>query len=160
MDTIVFSDDEEKIFGIIDSNRKEAFDFVKDKMFEAFDAIGSLLAENSMLNINGRKINGISHMTLKDLYRMYKDGKSCYEADKELVQIWFIEFIRAQSLSFEVQKTRYPNFMKPWSKEDDERLERLWCEGVKDKELSKIFQRHPSSISARIARLELVEKYG
>lgn len=46
-----------------------------------------------------------------------------------------------------------------WTAEDDERLEQLFCEGWKVKELSALFGRDPGAISSRIRKLELREKY-
>lgn len=46
-----------------------------------------------------------------------------------------------------------------WTEEDDERLEQLFCEGRKIKELAAIFGRDTGAISSRIRKLELREKY-
>ncbi len=54
----------------------------------------------------------------------------------------------------------HPNAYRPWTKEDDENLERLFCEGKSTKELADIFQRQTGAISSRINKLELKEKYG
>lgn len=48
----------------------------------------------------------------------------------------------------------------PWSVEDDERLEALFCEGRSIKELAQEFERNEGAISSRIKKLELKEKYG
>lgn len=48
----------------------------------------------------------------------------------------------------------------PWSTEDDNKLELLFCEGKKVKELAQIFERNTGAISSRIKKLELKEKYG
>lgn len=47
-----------------------------------------------------------------------------------------------------------------WTKEDDSRLETLFCEGSTVKDLVNIFKRNPGAINSRIKKLELVEKYG
>lgn len=47
----------------------------------------------------------------------------------------------------------------PWSVEDDERLEALFCEGVSINELAQAFERNEGAISSRIKKLELKEKY-
>ena len=154
------SKDEEKIFSIIGSHRKKAFSNAEEQMNEAFDKIGCLLAQNSMINMHRHKINGISPETFRELYQLYTDGKTCMEAGEDVRKRWFVEFIKAQSLSFEVQKARYPNFLKPWTGEDDDKLELLWCEGVGEKEISRILMRHPNAITARISKLELIAKYG
>lgn len=71
-----------------------------------------------------------------------------------------LEFINARSLSFETQRMKYPNYLKPWKEEDDIRLEKLWCEGVSERELARIFQRNLGAIRARAEKLQLEMKYG
>ncbi|MFN8236507.1 MAG: ATP-dependent helicase [Bacteroidia bacterium] len=48
---------------------------------------------------------------------------------------------------------------QPWTIEDDQRLELLFCEGKNIKELSQIFGRNEGAINSRIKKLELKEKY-
>ncbi|MGE0635102.1 MAG: DUF3276 family protein [Bacteroidia bacterium] len=48
----------------------------------------------------------------------------------------------------------------PWTTEDDSKLELLFCEGKKTKELAQIFGRKAGAINSRIKKLELQEKYG
>lgn len=48
----------------------------------------------------------------------------------------------------------------PWTTEDDNKLEQLFCEGKKTKELAQIFGRQAGAINSRIKKLELREKYG
>ena len=52
------------------------------------------------------------------------------------------------------------NAYEKWTIEDDEKLEILFCEGKKVKELSEIFKRNNGAIRSRIKKLELKEKYG
>ena len=47
----------------------------------------------------------------------------------------------------------------PWTDEADKKLEQLFCEGKKVKELAHIFGRNEGAISSRIKKLELKEKY-
>ena len=55
----------------------------------------------------------------------------------------------------ERQKALYPNAYKPWHKEDDERLTKLYKDGVSVKELMTIFQRNRGSITSRLRKLGL-----
>jgi ASC-1-like (ASCH) protein len=66
-----------------------------------------------------------------------------------------------QKKDYSVEKIRakYPNAYKPWTKEVDEKLELLFCEGKSISELSKIFKRNEGAINSRIEKLELNEKY-
>ncbi|MCB0466349.1 MAG: hypothetical protein KDC78_11860 [Aequorivita sp.] len=47
----------------------------------------------------------------------------------------------------------------PWTKEEDEKLELLFCEGKSMGELINLFGRNRGAIVARIKKLELKEKY-
>ena len=58
----------------------------------------------------------------------------------------------------EIRKTQSQAYM-PWSKAEDEKLELLFCEGKKIKELALIFERKEGAIESRIKKLELKEKY-
>ena len=57
-------------------------------------------------------------------------------------------------------RQEYPNAYAPWSREDDDALTRMWCEGAEIEELAGRFQRKPGGIVSRIKKLELEEKYG
>ena len=48
----------------------------------------------------------------------------------------------------------------PWTAEDDIKLELLFCEGKKVKELVEIFGQNVGAINSRIKKLELKDKYG
>jgi len=54
---------------------------------------------------------------------------------------------------------QHPQAYLPWSTEDDEKLEALFCEGKTVKELANIFERKAGAITSRIKKLELREKY-
>ena len=57
-------------------------------------------------------------------------------------------------------REQHPQAYLPWSPEDDEKLEALFCEGKTVKELANIFERKAGAITSRIKKLELREKYG
>lgn len=52
------------------------------------------------------------------------------------------------------------NAFARWTKEDDQKLELLFCERKSIEELCDLFGRSSGGIYARIEKLELVEKYG
>lgn len=58
----------------------------------------------------------------------------------------------------EIRKTHKKAY-EPWTKEADEKLELLFCEGKTVKELGEIFGRNEGAIRSRIKKLELKEKY-
>jgi len=73
-----------------------------------------------------------------------------------------VEKMRTNEKSYSVEEKRKtnPNAYQPWTDEDDNRLELLYCEGKSTKELSELFGRNNGAIRSRIKKLELKEKYG
>ncbi|MFZ1694502.1 MAG: DUF3276 family protein [Flavobacteriales bacterium] len=65
-----------------------------------------------------------------------------------------------KAYSVEEIREKHPQAYARWTEEDDARLEQLYCEGRKRKELAVIFGREPGAITSRIKKLELKEKYG
>lgn len=67
---------------------------------------------------------------------------------------------QSEGKAYSVEKIReaHKQAYLPWSPEDDSKLELLFCEGKKVKELAKIFGRNDGAISSRIKKLELKEK--
>ncbi len=57
-------------------------------------------------------------------------------------------------------RENYTKAYMPWTNEDDEKLEVLYCEGKTVKELALIFERKEGAIESRIEKLALKEKYG
>jgi hypothetical protein len=64
-----------------------------------------------------------------------------------------------KAYSIDTIRQTYPSAYKPWTKDDDEKLELLFCEGKTLNELVTIFGRNEGAISSRINKLELNEKY-
>lgn len=64
--------------------------------------------------------------------------------------------------TYSVEKIRetHQQAYLPWTAEDDNKLEMLFCEGKKAKELAEIFGRNVGAINSRIKKLELKDKYG
>ena len=64
-----------------------------------------------------------------------------------------------KKLSSYIEKFRitYPNAYKPWTKEDDEKLEELYLAGRTSKELCLYFGRNIGAIISRIDKLELLK---
>ncbi len=70
--------------------------------------------------------------------------------------------IRADKKSYSMEDKRktHRNAYQPWTDEDDNRLELLYCQGKSVADLSKEFRRNNGAIRSRIKKLELNEKYG
>jgi len=72
----------------------------------------------------------------------------------------FPTYKRPESKSrMEETKEKFSNAYQPWTKEDDNKLTELFCQGKTLKELSDIFQRNIGAITSRIAKLNLKERY-
>jgi len=81
---------------------------------------------------------------------------------KTLAKFKEIQTPQSVEKKYSVEKIRetHQQAYRPWTKEDDDKLEWLFCEGKKTKELALIFERNEGAISSRIKKLELREKYG
>lgn len=66
---------------------------------------------------------------------------------------------KAKTYSFEEIRKKNEQAYMPWTQEDDNKLEMLFCEGKSTKELAELFQRNEGAISSRIKKLELKEKH-
>ncbi|MFN0292611.1 DUF3276 family protein [Pedobacter helvus] len=89
---------------------------------------------------------------LKDFFEALKKSLKKFKELKEPKdgKTYSVEKIR------ETHKQAY----LPWTEEDDNKLELLFCEGKKAKELAEIFGRNIGAINSRIKKLELKDKYG
>ena len=145
--------DEEKISDIIESHRKNVFDYAEQQMFMAFDEIWAILQEHGLWGISKKKINGINSATLKNIYMRLVCGDDLREVPEETVRLWLVEFLKIQTMSFEIQRAQYPNFLKPWTKDEERLLEMLWCEGQTNTQIGIRLGRHPNSVSVRLKML-------
>lgn len=161
------SDLEARITSIIGSHRETAFTIAEEEMYKAFGEIADLLKDADYLALSQRKLKGISSRTVRRIALLRNKGITDFKAartegtiNEETNLNYMIEFLKVRSLTFEATRIKYPNYLKPWTVSDDLELERLWCEGVKEEELARMFKRNIGAIHARIEKLELLEKYG
>lgn len=91
---------------------------------------------------------------LKDFVEALKNSLKKFKELKEPKQ--------TEGKTYSVEKIRetHKQAYLPWTIEDDNKLEFLYCEGKKVKEHAQIFGRNEGAISSRIKELELKEKYG
>lgn len=161
------SDLEARITSIIGSHRETAFTIAEEEMYKAFGEIADLLKDADYLALSQRKLKGISTRTVRRIALLRNKGITDFKTartegtiNEETNLNYMIEFLKVRSLTFEATRIKYPNYLKPWTVSDDLELERLWCEGVKEEELARMFKRNIGAIHARIEKLELLEKYG
>lgn len=124
------------------SNSEPYYEFVKRVK-------SNKLAIRVKLNdlVDNMDIRRLPYLTEKDFKRLRKYLKAYKQLNGE------------PTYSIAACRAKYANAYEPWSSEDDDRLERLWCEGKSKIELSEIFKRKPSAIGSRIKKLELKDKY-
>ena len=149
----IYIHDEEKISDIIESHRNTVFKFAEQQMFMAFDEIWAILQEHGLWGISKKKINGINSSTLKNIYMRLVCGDDLRSAPEETIKLWLVEFLRAQTLSFEAQRAQYPNFLKPWTTDEEKMMELLWCDGESKEKIAIKLGRHPNSIAIRLSKL-------
>lgn len=91
---------------------------------------------------------------LKDFVETLKKSLTKFKELKEAKQ--------TDGKTFSVEKIRetHKQAYLPWTTEDDNKLELLFCEGKKSKELAELFGRNIGAINSRIKKLELKDKYG
>lgn len=170
---------EDQVSAIIEGYRQKAYAYVEDEMWKAFAEIGecmnlcarpgfedmdeeaSMLLSREYLHIlSKRGVAGLSYSTMHDICRIMESGGDFRERGQKKKSTYMTEFLKTRTLSFEATRIKYPNYLKAWTPADDEKLERLWCEGLSTKKLALTFGRNPGAIKARIEKLELEEKYG
>ncbi|MBK9463165.1 MAG: DUF3276 family protein [Sphingobacteriales bacterium] len=91
---------------------------------------------------------------LKDFVETLKKSLAKFKELKEPKQ--------TDGKTYSVEKIRetHQQAYLPWTEEDDNKLELLFCEGKKVKELAETFGRNVGAINSRIKKLELKDKYG
>lgn len=92
-------------------------------------------------------IRRLTYISEKDIKRLRKYLKA------------YKQLLNEPTYSIEAYRIESPNAYKPWTQDDDDRLEQLFCEGKTTRELSEIFQRKQGAIRSRIKKLELEKKY-
>ena len=118
-----------------------------DKFIERIKA--NPLAVKVKLNdlTDNMDIRRLAYISEKDVKRLRKYLKA------------YKQLLGEPTYSVETCRVDYPNAYMPWTQEDDDKLEQLFCEGKTTKELSEIFQRKQGAIRSRVKKLELEEKY-
>ena len=54
-------------------------------------------------------------------------------------------------------RLKYSNAYKPWTKEDDNKLQKMFLDGITKANIAKAFNRGPGSILARLKKLKLID---
>lgn len=119
-------------------------DRITDEIFLIIQHDGNLMREylRAVENIGLDKVNQTIGKMVKESYRLENSNRD-FKPKSTLIK------------SFQKHKNAYTL----WTKQEDYKLEQLFCEGVKIKKLAEIFERNEGAIRSRIKKLELNEKY-
>ncbi|MEI7810446.1 MAG: PIF1 family DEAD/DEAH box helicase [bacterium] len=111
---------------------------IKDKMFREYSAE----AEKIFKKISDKKLNEMHDNFITASGGLIKKTKIVKEKTSGKLE--------------EIRK-KYPNAYRPWAKEDDEKLIKLFHKKIKIKDIAKEFGRQRGSINARLEKLGLIE---
>lgn len=174
-DTATLFDIEARVAEIVEKYRKEAYAFVEEMMWNAFEEIGGAILEcesksreeDGEIGIHyareytyimcRRAVNGITANTLHEVVRIVREGDGFGNIPAKMKPGFMMDFLKARSLSFQATRAQYPNYLKPWSREDDRKLLELMNGGLSLKKVAERMGRNPGAIEARLAKLEELE---
>ena len=164
-------DVEARVAEIVEKYRKEAYAFVEEMMWNAFEEVGnSILACEAMAQKDDgdvgvhyareytyimcrRSVNGLTTKTLHEIVRVVRAGEGFEDIPAQKKPGFLMDFLKARSLSFEATRAQYPNYLKPWTKEADQELLGLQKSGLSVKKISERMGRNTGAIEARLEKL-------
>lgn len=170
-ETTRFFDLEARVADIVEQYRKEAYAFVEEMMWNAFDEIGQAVLECQYESEGGdpetaahfareytyvmstRKIAGLSSRTIHEIVRIADAGGDFTAVPADKKSGFLLDFLKARTISFNATRALYPNYLKPWTRDDDDELMRMYADGVPIKKLAVHFGRNEGAIEARIDKL-------
>lgn len=166
---------EARVADIVEQYRKEAYAFVEEMMWNAFEEVGKSILEcearshedDGELSVHyareytyimcRRAVNGITAKTLHEIVRVTRAGDGFGDIPENMKPEFLMDFLKARTLSFRATRAQYPNYLKPWTKEADLQLLDLMKSGLSLKKVAERMGRNPGAIEARLAKLEEME---
>jgi hypothetical protein len=174
-DTATLFDIEARVAEIVEKYRKEAYAFVEEMMWNAFEEMGKSILEcearshedDGELSVHyareytyimcRRAVNGITAKTLHEIVKVVRAGESLADIPAKMKPGFLMDFLKARSLTFEATRAQYPNYLKPWTEEADQKLLELMKSGLSLKKVAERMGRNPGAIEARLMKLEEME---
>ena len=171
IDSTQFIDLEARVASIVEQYRKEAYAFIEEMMWNAFEEIGQTLlacqreadgddpesathfAREYTYLMSVRKVAGLSSRTIHEIVRIANAGGDYANVPAERKSGFLLDFLKARTLSFNAPRELYPNYLKPWTEEDDRELMRMHAEGMSLAKLAHRFGRNDGAVRARIEKL-------
>ena len=161
---------------IVEQYRKEAYAFVEEMMWNAFAEVGKAIlkcqyesegddpesathfAREYTYLMSARKVAGLSSRTIHEIVRIAQSGEDYTSIPADRKSGFLMDFLKARTLSFNATRELYPNYLKPWTEEDDQELMRMYEKGVSLKKMAHHFGRNDGAVRARIEKLLILQE--
>ena len=108
-----------------------------------------------------KSIDGFEHHRImvfeEDITEFTDAFRQCLNGYRKLKEV---QTVRNRPATFIEIREKYPKAYIPWTTEEDDKLEFLYCEGKKVNEMALILERKKGAIESRIKKMGLKEKYG
>ena len=162
---------EARVADIVEKSRRETYVFVEEMMWNAFTEIGQCIldCENRSMDddidmaahcareysyiMTTKNIAGLTSRTLQGIVAILRRDGGFEKVPADMKPGFLLDFLKARTISFNATRALYPNYLKPWTRDDDDELMRMYADGVPIKKLAVHFGRNEGAIEARIDKL-------
>ena len=170
-DSTKIFDLEAHVADIVEQYRKEAYAFVEEMMWNAFTEIGQCILDCERRSMDDdidmaahwareysyimttKNIAGLTSRTLQGIVAILRRDGGFEKVPADMKPGFLLDFLKARTISFNATRALYPNYLKPWTRDDDDELMRMYADGVPIKKLAVHFGRNEGAIEARIDKL-------
>lgn len=162
---------EARVADIIEKSRRETYVFVEEMMWNAFTEIGQCILDCERRSMDDdidmaahwareysyimttKNIAGLTSRTLQGIVAILRRDGGFENVPADMKPGFLLDFLKARTISFNATRALYPNYLKPWTRDDDDELMRMYADGVPIKKLAVHFGRNEGAIEARIDKL-------
>lgn len=162
---------EARVADIIEKSRRETYVFVEEMMWNAFTEIGQCILDCERRSMDDdidmaahwareysyimttKNIAGLTSRTLQGIVAILRRDGGFEKVPADMKPGFLLDFLKARTISFNATRALYPNYLKPWTRDDDDELMRMYADGVPIKKLAVHFGRNEGAIEARIDKL-------
>lgn len=162
---------EARVADIVEKSRRETYVFVEEMMWNAFTEIGQCILDCEHRSMDDdidmaahwareysyimttKNIAGLTSRTLQGIVAILRRDGGFEKVPADMKPGFLLDFLKARTISFNATRALYPNYLKPWTRDDDDELMRMYADGVPIKRLAVHFGRNEGAIEARIDKL-------
>ena len=162
---------EARVADIVEKSRRETYVFVEEMMWIAFTEIGQCILDCERRSMDDdidmaahwareysyimttKNIAGLTSRTLQGIVAILRRDGGFEKVPADMKPGFLLDFLKARTISFNATRALYPNYLKPWTRDDDDELMRMYADGVPIKKLAVHFGRNEGAIEARIDKL-------